>query len=352
VESSPEEATMSAKNVCVLAGVLLATGALLSCSGEADEPVPDPIEGTWLTSNVYLTFDGGDYEVTMDPATDTPFEVGTYEVDGTALTLTPAPPTADMETTGLTCSVGQVGVYEMTVSDDGSQIQLKVVSDDCTMRRDDFAVHSLKKAGDEAAGPSVPASNEAAGPSVPASNAAVFDFTTDSLCTWFTADDMNEIVAVAQQRAGTAYPFQAFNSVVAESPACDPESGWRTPERITPETPPGHALAFTLARGSDFSPLDGGPPRDVNPDAFRGHSLLDDEVSYQLHRYQYAWSESVWGYLRVDGHKDETLYFRLAVTDDHEISKMRALGAHTLMGLSMAMADETLERMNWINATK
>jgi hypothetical protein len=246
-----------------------------------------------------------------------------------------------METTGLTCSVGQVGVYEMTVSDDGSQIQLKVVSDDCTVRRDDLAAYSLKKAGDEAAGPSVPASN-----------AAVFDFTTDSLCTWFTADDMNEIVAVAQQRAGTAYPFQAFNSVVAEFPACDPESGWHTPERITLETPPGHALAFTLARGSDFSPLDGDPPRDVNPDAFRGHSLLDDEVSYQLHRYQYAWSESVWGYLRVEGHKDETLYFRLAVTDDHEISKMRALGAHTLMGLSMAMVNETLERMSWINATE
>ena len=37
-----------------------------------------------------------------------------------------------METTALTCSVGQVGVYEMTVSDDGSQIKLKVVSDDCT----------------------------------------------------------------------------------------------------------------------------------------------------------------------------------------------------------------------------
>jgi hypothetical protein len=157
---------MSAKNVCVLMGVLLATGALLSCSGEADEPVADPLEGTWQTSDVFLMFDGGEYRVAQGSATATPFEGGTYAVEGTTVTLTPTPPTADIETTGLACSVGQVGVYEMTVSDDGSEIQLKVVSDDCTMRRDDFAVYSLKKAGDAAAGPSVPASN-----------AAVFDFT-------------------------------------------------------------------------------------------------------------------------------------------------------------------------------
>ena len=138
---------MSAKNVCVLAGVLLATGALLSCSGEADEPVPDPIEGTWLTSNVFLTFDGGEYRVAQGSTTDTPFEGGTYEVDGATLTLTPAPPTADMETTGLTCSVGQVGVYEMTVSDDGSEIKLTVVSDDCADRRNDLTANSLKEAG-------------------------------------------------------------------------------------------------------------------------------------------------------------------------------------------------------------
>ena len=37
----------------------------------------------------------------------------------------------------------------------------------------------------------------------------VFDYATDSLCDWFTPDDMNEILAVAQQRAGTAYDFKA-----------------------------------------------------------------------------------------------------------------------------------------------
>jgi hypothetical protein len=147
VGPSPEEATMSAKNLCALTGVLLATGALLSCSGEADEPVSDPLEGTWQTSDVFMTFDGGEYRVAQGSATDTPFEGGTYEVEGTTVTLTPTPPTADIATTGLACSVGQVGVYEMTVSDDGSEIKLTVVSDDCADRRNDLTANSLKEAG-------------------------------------------------------------------------------------------------------------------------------------------------------------------------------------------------------------
>lgn len=329
---------MSRRSLRVLAGVLLASGgALLSCSGEADGPVPDPMEGTWLTSDVYMTFDGGEYEVSKDPTAATPFEVGTYAVDGTTLTLTPAPPTAETETTDLTCSVGQVGVYEMTVSADGSEIQLKVVSDDCSVRRDDLRANSLQKAGDEAA----------VGPSVPASKAAVFDFATDSLCTWFSADDMNEIVAVAQQRVGTTYPFQAFNSgEVAESQACEPGYGWSTGN-----SPPGHSLWFTLAMGSDFSPIEPYTPLVLDLEAFGGHDFLDDEVSYQQGHYHYTWTESVDGYLRVDGHKDEILYFRLAVADDHEI-EMGAFGGRTMTDLSLAMANEILERMNWINATQ
>jgi hypothetical protein len=138
---------MRAKNVCVLTGVLLAIGALISCSGESDEPVSDPLEGTWQTSDVFMMFDGGEYRVAQGSTTAVPFEGGTYEVDGTTVTLTPAPPTADIVATGLACSVGQVGVYEMTVSDDGSEIKLKVVSDDCEARSEDLTANSLKDAG-------------------------------------------------------------------------------------------------------------------------------------------------------------------------------------------------------------
>ena len=60
--------------------------------------------------------------------------------------LQQATPSADIETTGLACSVGQVGVYEMTVSDDGSEIKLKVVSDDCADRRNDLTANSLEEA--------------------------------------------------------------------------------------------------------------------------------------------------------------------------------------------------------------
>ncbi|MCU0279673.1 MAG: hypothetical protein MUE31_12375 [Candidatus Nanopelagicales bacterium] len=318
---------MSAKNLRVLAGVLLAAGALLSCSGEADEPVSDPLAGTWQTSDVFMTFDSGEYTVAQGSATDTPFEGGTYEVDGTTVTLTPAPPTADIETTGLACSVGQVGVYEMTVSDDGSEIKLTVVSDDCADRRNDLSANSLKKTG-----------GVAAGPPVPARNAAVFDFATDSLCTWFTADDMNEIVAAAQQRAGTDYDFKAFSS-------------WSLPEcrrlatmwKAEVASSPGLSVWFAL------EPL-GDEPRwspyvEPNPDEFVGHSLLDDEVTYQTRTYQFAWKAGVDGFLQVDGHQDEILYFGLAVHTG-------GAGTNEYEELGLAMVNETLERMNWIKVTE
>jgi hypothetical protein len=159
----------------------------------------------------------------------------------------------------------------------------------------------------------------------------VFDFATDSLCDWFTADDMNEILAVAQQRAGTDYDFKAFNS-------CD--MMWRAEEPSSP----GLSVWF------DLEPL-GVEPRwepyeEPNPDEFVGHSLLDDEVTYQTRGYQFAWKAGLDGFLQVDGHQDEILYFGLAVhtmegkmTDEYE-------------ELGLAMVNEVLERMNWINSTQ
>jgi hypothetical protein len=332
VKPSPEEATMSAKSVCVLAGVLLAAGALLSCSGEADEPVSDPLAGTWQTSDVFITFDSGEYTVAQGSATDTPFEGGTYEVDGTTVTLTPAPPTADIGTTTtglLACSVGQVGVYEMTVSDDGSEIKMKVVSDDCADRRNDWSANSLKKAVDVAAGPSVPASN-----------AAVFDFATDDLCSWFTAEAMNQIVADAQQRAGTDYNFSPFTSG-----DCQAESGWSYVYAG------GLYVGFILEPVESFFARAAGDPDievpDVKPAEFVGHGFLDDEVSYQmgLHSGGFGYEYLV-GYLRVDGHQDETLYFNFAIDGS------RSIGLDTMTNLSLAMVNEALQGMNWTKATE
>ena len=160
----------------------------------------------------------------------------------------------------------------------------------------------------------------------------VVDYATDSLCDWFTPHDMDEILAVAQQRAGTAYELKAFNS-------CD--MLWRAEEPSSP----GLRVLFGL------EPL-GVEPRwepyeEPNPDDFEGHSILDDEVTYQTRTYQFLWQAGVDGFLQVDGHQDEILYFGLAVDEG---------GSNDLSGeyeeLGLAMVNEVLKRMNWINSTQ
>lgn len=142
---------MSRKRVRVAAGALLAVGALLSgCSSQDDAPAADPVEGSWLTAaEVLMTFADGDWEAVLpeghgwDNVTGVPFDGGTYEVAGTTLTLT----TTDEDgvvRTGMSCEVGQVAVYEMTVSDDSSTIGLKAVNDDC-VRREDLDGRNLTK---------------------------------------------------------------------------------------------------------------------------------------------------------------------------------------------------------------
>jgi hypothetical protein len=152
----------------------------------------------------------------------------------------------------------------------------------------------------------------------------VFDFATDSLCDWFTPDDMNEILALAQQRAGTDYDFKAFNS-------CD--MMWRAEEPSSP----GYRVWFGL------EPLDIAWQQ-PNPDQFAGHRLLDDEVTYQNRTYQFAWEAGLDGFLQVDGHQDEILYFGLAV---HTVEGQ---GTDEYEELGLAMVNEVLERMNWINS--
>lgn len=156
-----------------------------------------------------------------------------------------------------------------------------------------------------------------------------FDFATDSLCDWFTADDMNEIVAVAQQRAGTAYDFKAFNS-------CD--MLWRAEEPSSPELSVWFALD-PLGVEPRWTPYE-----EPNPDEFVGHSLLDDEVTYQTRGYQFAWKAGLDGFLQVDGHEDEILYFGLAVHTGAGTNEYEELG--------LAMVNEVLERMNWINSNQ
>jgi hypothetical protein len=167
----------------------------------------------------------------------------------------------------------------------------------------------------------------------------VFDFAADSLCTWFTADDMNEIVAAAQQRAGTEYGFSPFTSE-----DCEVESGWSY------EYPGGPYVWFMLEPVESFFARVAGDPdaqvNDVNPAEFVGHGFLDDEVSYQMNNADGGFGyESFDWYLRVDGHQDETLYFKFAID-----GLPRSIGLDTMTNLGLAMVNEVLDRMNWINS--
>jgi hypothetical protein len=165
----------------------------------------------------------------------------------------------------------------------------------------------------------------------------VFHFATDSVCDWFTPEDMNEIVAVAQQRAGTDYDLKAFDS--SSLPECRRlATMWKAEEPSSP----GHRVWFQL------EPL-GVEPRwspyeEPNPDEFVGHSLLDDDVTYQTRSYQFAWKAGLDGFVQVDGHQDEILYFGLAV------HTMEGQGTNEYEELGLAMVNEVLERMNWINS--
>jgi hypothetical protein len=167
----------------------------------------------------------------------------------------------------------------------------------------------------------------------------VFDYATDSLCDWLTPDDMNEIVATAQQRAGTDFDLKAFDS--SSPPECGRLANmWKAEEPSSPGLGVWFALE-PLGVEPRWSPYE--PP---NPEEFAGHHLLDDDVTYQTRGYQFAWKPGLDGFLQVDGHQDEILYFGLAVpggsggmTDEYE-------------ELGLAMVNAVLERMNWINSTQ
>ena len=80
-------------------------------------------------------------------------------------------------------------------------------------------------------------------------------------------------------------------------------------------------------------------------DGFIAHHLLSDGVLYRQRTDQFAWHPGLDGYLLVEGHEDETLYFGIAV-DEHD----RGLNPNTYREFGLALVNELLTRMNWISA--
>jgi len=175
-------------------------------------------------------------------------------------------------------------------------------------------------------------------------SAPVFDMQTDSFCEWFTADDMNEILATAQQRAETAYVLDEFTLALG---GCDRTSWWTT--RRSRSLSGSESLSVAVRIESVNSRVEGNfDSFRVNPDAFVGHHLLDDGVSYQNRTYQFGWREGLDGYLRVDGHEDEILYFGISFDDHDGVTEMTP----EYEELGLAVVNELLQRMNWIDAAQ
>lgn len=190
--------------------------------------------------------------------------------------------------------------------------------------------------------PTVPiteAPNPADGDNAEAENAApvpVFDIDADTLCEWFSADDMNQIVAAAQQRAGTDYDFEDF-----AASGCD-NNLWKTPWFFS-----GHngddSLAVLLEVADDEEDSDLVSAGN-SLDEYVGHPLLADRITFKPRTNQFSWQEGLDGYLLVGGHEEEILYFGFGV-DNHD-STTRMSGEYNDLGL--AVADELLRRMHWI----
>ncbi len=180
-------------------------------------------------------------------------------------------------------------------------------------------------------------------PRLPVKAATVYDLETDDLCEWLTAGEMDQIVAYAQQQAGTEF---AFGSLVDPVPAghassgtsglCWGSAGWT-------ENPAAEG-SILIALSSYFDDQDASADRDwfdANPQWFDGHPLLDDAVAYHVSRHNVAFDAGVQLQLRVDGH-DDVLVFAFGVGDE------AAVATPTYETLGLAIANELLRQMNWI----
>lgn len=84
---------------------------------------PEEILGTWGTGLSFITFyESGALEVREGPG-ESPYERGTWEIDGAILSLTSDP--------GGVCNPGIVGRYWIRWSDDRSRILATTIEDSC-----------------------------------------------------------------------------------------------------------------------------------------------------------------------------------------------------------------------------
>ncbi len=169
-------------------------------------------------------------------------------------------------------------------------------------------------------------------PEVPTPATPAFDFSTDSLCDWFTAEDMDRIVAAAQDRVGTALELASF----APDGSCDAGRKW--------------------TGGIDLILERAGPPPAQSYLAFTGHEQLHESIGYRNLGF-YGDRYSIWPPygmhvdLMVDGHEDDFVRFVLEIWGPAGVAGSQDLDDDTLASFGFAVADEMLRDMHWTDSS-
>ena len=163
-----------------------------------------------------------------------------------------------------------------------------------------------------------------------------FDFATDSMCDWFTAEDMDRIVASAQEKVGTTLavaPFQAADCLEGETPPM-----WVA-------APPSGDDDVLVVLTPVASGVDSGWERTTEPGDFAEHELLDTSVTYGNVEHLVWYTPGMAADLRVEGHEDEVLWFALLLPSTSGPAPSDP--QHELLGF--AVADAMLREMNWVD---
>lgn len=162
----------------------------------------------------------------------------------------------------------------------------------------------------------------------------VFDLATDTLCDRFSADEMNQIVATAQERAGTAFDLGGFEGncwAYRENRfSAWGSAGWQE----NPASEGSIMIGMNLPRTDSVVKFD--------PGRLMGHDMLNAAVTYHLVRYYVAYDAGFRAYLQVDGHED-ILDFAFGVGGSGG-------GTPKYEDLGLAIANELLIQMNWIES--
>ena len=185
--------------------------------------------------------------------------------------------------------------------------------------------------------------------------AAVFDLAVDDLCEWFTAGDIDSMIADAQRKAGTDFvldPIDPEGCWADDTPmgwtVDGPTEGsgfsawgtatWPQGQRIERSMMVG--IQRLLPQGSEWATT--AYWLETHPGYWSHHPLLDDSVGYHVVRYTVAYEAGLHVHLWVEGSDDRYAVFLFGVGDGGAEStpKYEELG--------LAIFNELLERMNWI----